>query len=383
MPANKTIMKAWKYHNPVEITFGKGVLSTLSELIGNQTAVLITTPGFTKRGVVHVIKEMLGPSLLDVYDGVQKYPTFVSIKEVYKFLKCVKYDVILALGGGSVIDTAKAFAANSVAGNEDWLEHQLKCNVHAPEQFFPKPIIAIPTTAGTGSEVTMWATVWDMEEKNKYSISHPLLYPQKAVVDPELTSTLPEKDTVYSALDALSHAMESIWNTNHNPVSDIYAQKAIEIVYSCLPKVKNDLNNITLRTSLMQASLLAGLAFSNTRTGIAHAISYPLTAHFGLPHGLACSLPLPHLLKINGHHAFDRVKLIADALKVDINAEELSDKINKLFIDLKVPSHLSYYGISENDLEVIVYSVMASVKLNNNIVSLKNDELMMLIESLY
>jgi len=181
--------------------------------------------------------------------------------------------------------------------SDEALKKNLKEGVDIPENFDPKPVIAIPTTAGTGSEVTMWATIWDMEEKKKYSLSHPKLYPKIALLDPELTLTLPEKETIYSGLDALSHAMEAIWNKNHNPISDNFALKAISIVHNYLPELRKDLTNLDLRGQLLHASLLAGMAFSNTKTALAHSISYPLTAHFGVPHRLACSFTLPAILK--------------------------------------------------------------------------------------
>jgi phosphonate metabolism-associated iron-containing alcohol dehydrogenase len=159
------------------------------------------------------------------------------------------------------------------------------------------PIIAVPTTSGTGSEVTCWATVWDSAEKKKYSLTRPDLYPEQALVDPLLTLGAPRGLTVATGLDALSHALESLWNVNANPVSGALAVRAARDVLDVLPSLAEDLGNRTLRTRMAQASLFAGLAFSNTKTALAHALSYHFTLHHDVPHGIACSFSLPLVMK--------------------------------------------------------------------------------------
>ena len=383
MKANKTVTENWKYHNPVEIIFGVGQVSKLSLSVGNLKAVLITTPGFTKRGTVDYLRKLLGKSLVAVFDRVRINPTFYSIKTAFNDLCAFKYDLIVVLGGGSSIDTAKAVAAMNSSGREGWLEDHVKHGAPFPERFHPKPIIAIPTTAGTGSEVTMWATVWDMEEKKKHSISHYFLYPQKAILDPELTLSLPERETIYSGLDALSHAMEAVWNKNHNPISDTFALQAISLVYDHLPFLKNDLANLDSRTSLLHASLMAGLAFSNTKTALAHSISYPLTAHFGLPHGLASALPLRQLLLYNGKHNFERVKIIARSLKAETELNIMEARIRDLFRRLGISLSLSDYGVGKDELSLIMESAITSERSGNNIVNANSSDFTKLLERLF
>lgn len=376
-------MSEWRYNNPVDVHFGPGIINNLPEFVSGET-VLVTTSGTTKRGLTRKISKLLGHSLVVLFDKVEPNPTFETIKAAYRELKQVDYDYIVAVGGGSTIDTAKSVAAIRASGSEDWIEDHLKRNAPFPKLFNPKPIIAIPTTAGTGSEVTMWATVWDMEEKKKYSISHPSLYPEKAILDPELTLTLPEKETIYTGLDALSHAMESIWNKNHNPVSDMFALKAIELVQKHLPELRYDLGNVNLRTHLLRASLFAGMAFSNTKTALAHSISYPLTARFGIPHGLACALPLPHLLRFNNERAPERIGIIAKALGVDQTSESMVSEIMQLFDRLGVSPHLADYGIdSAGNRELILKSAFTPGRADNNIVEINHQDLVDLIKRLF
>lgn len=375
-------MSEWYYHNPVEIHFGPGIIDNLSEFVTGKT-VLVTTPGTTRRGISRKISKLLGTSLVALFDKVEPNPTFETIIDAYRELKQVEYDLIIAVGGGSAIDTAKAVSMLATVDSDEALNKYLKDGVDIPEDFNPKPMIAIPTTAGTGSEVTMWATIWDMEEKKKYSLSHPKLYTEIALLDPELTLTLPEKETIYSGLDALSHAMESIWNKNHNSVSDTFALKAIELVRKYLPELLHDPGNIDLRTFIFHASLFAGLAFSNTKTALAHSISYSLTAHFGLPHGLACSLPLPHLLKFNGDRANKRILIMANALGSDRNVDSMASEITTLFKRLGLSISLSDYGISKHKSELIANSAITSGRADNNIVEINHQDIVGLIELLF
>jgi len=376
-------MPEWRYHNPVKIHFGPTIIRNLPHIVGPQRSILITIPCSTKRGISNSLKKLLGGSLVAIFDGVRPNPTFSSIKAAFNELQQYEYETIIALGGGSTIDTAKAVAASGASGSEGWIDDHLKRGAPFPEPFNPKPVIAIPTTAGTGSEVTMWATVWDMEEKKKYSLSHPKLYPKIALLDPELTLTLPEKETIYCGLDALSHAMEAIWNKNHNPVSDTFALKAISLIYDYLPELRSNLTNSVLRTYMLRASLFAGLSFSNTKTALAHSISYPLTAHFGLPHGLACALPLPHLLRFNARKAAERIKIMAEAFKADTTAESMISEITNLFERIDLSLSLSDYGIDKSQVELIVNSAFTPGRADNNIAEFNEDDIFNIINCLF
>ena len=161
------------------------------------------------------------------------------------------------------------------------------------------PIIAIPTTAGTGAEVTSFGTIWDNAFNKKYSVTGIDLYPNTALLDSELTISVPLETTVSTGLDVVSHALESTWNKNASNITLSFCEKSLKIALSTLGKLILDPQDIFLREKMMEASLLSGLAISQTRTSLAHSISYPLTTHFGLPHGFACSFSLPEILKFN------------------------------------------------------------------------------------
>jgi len=292
--------RQWSFHNPVRITFGDGALDRISGVLDGRRYVLVTYDGPPFREMATRIAAEAGEPL-EFIDDVLPNPDFVGLAKSCARLgtRLEAPEAIVALGGGSVIDTAKVLSASS--GDFERVRRYL-VDHEGEEALGSVPIIAIPTTAGTGSEVTSWASVWDTRAGRKYSLWRPDLYPEHALVDPELTVGIPRMLTVSTALDALSHSLESIWNVNANPVSTNFAVVAATEILEVLPSLATDLGSLALRSRMARAALLAGLAFSNTRSALAHSLSYPITLRYGLPHGLACSFSLPILLRaVIGH----------------------------------------------------------------------------------
>ena len=260
------------------------------------------------------------------------------------------------MGGGSVIDSAKVVSVFSETKNFGFVESLVR-NKTGKEKYSLAPIIAIPTTAGTGSEVTPWATIWDMDEKKKYSLHLPDLWCVTAIGDPTLTLSMPKDITIQTGLDALSHSLEAIWNKNANSTSTNYAIKAAKEIIEVLPLLVDDLNNIELRSRMLKASLEAGLAFSNTQTAIAHAISYYLTAQRGTPHGVACSFSLPAIIKqVMGFNSQ------IDQSLVQIFGDLSSEPIRKMYQNINY-NYKNYY--SKIDFECLYSSVVDSARSKN------------------
>jgi len=285
----------WKYGNPVQIEFGVDSFAKLAELIGNRRYALVTygEPFFVE--LASRLKNTAGPPVLVISDVAPNPDYRLLAEQTGRFAELARQpEVIVALGGGSVIDSAKVFAA---AGGDFGKIRTFLESQKGAEQLSVIPIIAVPTTAGTGSEVTCWGTVWDEANGKKYSLARPNLYPTHAVVDPRLMLGKPLLLTISTGLDALSHALESLWNVNNNPVSANHAVFAARGVLDVLPKLVKDLGNIELRERMAMAALFAGLAFSNTKTAIAHSLSYPITLRHGVQHGIACSFSLPMVLR--------------------------------------------------------------------------------------
>ena len=232
-------------------------------------------------------------------DTITVNPQLDDLQNHILRLRDARFDAVVAFGGGSAIDAAKAIR---LATHSQCQSLPLSHLIARPE-LHPKsnerPLYVLPTTAGTGSEVTPFATIWDHLERKKLSLSGPAIFPTSAFVDPALTDDLSAEVTLSTGLDAINQAAESIWNRNANPISLSFATKAFELGYAALPELVLGRASPKDRDQMAEASVLSGMAISHTRTALCHSVSYPLTAHFGIPHGLACAFTMPVVLRYN------------------------------------------------------------------------------------
>ncbi len=288
------VVTHWTYNNPVKIIFGAGSFDRIGELIAGRRYCLVTYGESYFSSLIDKLASSAGKPAMIVND-VAPNPDFALLDEqTSRFCSLPSPpEVIVALGGGSVIDTAKVLA--SCGGDFERVKTFLISKT-GEDSLSQIPIIAVPTTAGTGSEVTCWGTVWDSGSQRKYSLARTTLYPAHAVIDPSLMLGKSRDLTISTGLDALSHALESLWNINANPVSAAFAVSAAAEILDVLPRLANELRSLPLRTRMAKASLMSGMAFSNTKTAIAHSISYPITMRHNVVHGIACSFTLPIIL---------------------------------------------------------------------------------------
>ena len=319
----------WSYFSPVRIVCAAGASVRLGDHVAFARMVLVTSPGFTRRGLVGRIGEALGERLVGVVDDVKPNPDLVDIDRQAEGIRSLQPDAVVGLGGGSSIDTAKALARLLAQPPGVTLAQHFRDGL-ALGSAAALPVVAIPTTAGTGAEVTPFGTVWDFERAKKYSVAGDDIYPAATILDPQLTLGLPQDVTISSGLDAISHAFESTWNRNANPVTLALAMKSLQLSLPALPRLKDDPDDLQARRAMMEASLLAGLAISQTRTALAHSISYPLTARFDLPHGIACSFTLPALLRFNAEADDGRLAELARALGFE-GIEEMAAGLKRVF----------------------------------------------------
>ncbi|MFQ6618539.1 MAG: iron-containing alcohol dehydrogenase, partial [Fidelibacterota bacterium] len=244
----------WKYYLPTEVIFGVNSLSQLPFIVKNfdtQSILLVTgCKSMFDRGIVAQIHDYLSNCKINLLKGIKPNPSFEDIKNSLKFAKRYENQLIIALGGGSVIDTAKAL---SILLTND---KNITGLIDNPSKIINKgiPLIAIPTTAGTGSEVTPFATIWDRKNKLKYSLNSRKIYPKTAIIDPELSLSLSPYQTACTGLDALTHAIEAYWSRNSQPVTDCLALEAISLISENLLKVHHEPDNIKARTNMMNAS---------------------------------------------------------------------------------------------------------------------------------
>eukprot|EP00744_Colponema_vietnamica_P003281 GILI01005053.1.p1 GENE.GILI01005053.1~~GILI01005053.1.p1 ORF type:complete len:434 (+),score=147.76 GILI01005053.1:81-1304(+) len=378
------------FYNPVKIFLRSGFKQIASSL-GERSAIVLTTPGTVKRGTLEKLEQVLHDNgaknrIKGVYCEIPENPTVASMTDAAAKTAEFKADTIIAIGGGSVLDTAKGVASLRAPDVPlSWLSDHLRGRPEVqgkfPNSFKPAPIIAVPTTSGTGSEVTMWGTVWDEANGNKYSISHPKLYPEVAVQMAELTLTCPLELTVSTGLDALSHSMESLWNRYSNAASQAVAMRSISLVREALPLVAANPSDIRARQMMSDAAMLGGMAISSTKTAIAHSMSYPLTSEFNMPHGLACSFTLPTILEINGKKAPGQVDDIVKALGATSVGEAVAI-LNHLFALTKVPAYVQKYIPSAKALSEVKGELINPARATNNLVTIDHQMAIdMLLES--
>jgi alcohol dehydrogenase len=289
--------REWSFHNPVRIECVPGALNKLPGLLsGEGELLLVTSRGFRERGGLQRLTGLLQRPM-HVVDDVTPNPDLAQIDAQLEKLEGLHVGDVVAIGGGSVLDTAKILAAGSSVGRVSLREHVLS---GAPlRSARASRLICVPTTAGTGSEVTPFATVWNHATKKKHSLSGEALFPDIALLDAELTLSLPEEVTLSTGLDAITQAFEATWSRRANPVTTAFAVRAIRAGLRALPALAGTPGDLRLRNDMLEASVLAGLAISHTRTALCHSISYPMTAHFGVPHGYACAFTLAEVFDFN------------------------------------------------------------------------------------
>lgn len=290
----------WRFYNPVRIFVGRGCRAELMEQVQGKNLLLVTS----QRGRLQLLADPLLGDLakkckLHWVDTVTENPALIELQDCVNRLTGIYFDAVIGFGGGSALDTAKVLR---LALSPTCQHHSVAELIENPGLHpinISIPLYALPTTSGTGSEVTPFATVWNQAEMKKLSLSSLTIFPTAAYVDADLTDSLPIHVSISTGLDAINQAAESIWNKNATPITLAYATRAIKMGFSALPRIAQGETKSELRNQMAESSLLAGLAISHTRTALCHSISYPLTAYFGIPHGLACAFTMSSVLKFN------------------------------------------------------------------------------------
>ena len=305
------------YGQPVKIRFGTGCFSELGSVLreaGASKAVLVCAKYFEPDALAFQKEH---PEIAGIYAEVEPNPQLSGAARVAEMAREMKADAVVGVGGGSVIDTAK-FAAAIAPGAES-PESYYRGLVPFPED--PLKIIAVPTTAGTGSEVTQVSVISCGNEKQ--TINRPVFMPKAAVVDPLLTLSVPPYTTMITGLDAMAHALEGYWSKNHQPITDLFAIEAVRTVLANLEAAYCDGSDVEARTAMSYAALLGGLSFALPKTAGCHACSYPLSEICHLPHGEACAFTLDSFVRINDDA---RLEYLCRAVGLR-DAEELAEKI--------------------------------------------------------
>lgn len=346
---------------PVRCIEGHTFDESVASVLDGRPYALVTSAGWERRGTVAALASACGPAA-DYIGDINANPTVTQICGSAATVK--PGHPIVALGGGSVIDAAKGIAAFNALGRDTtpFMAH-LREGKPLPQDLKPAQIIAVPTTSGTGSEVTRWGTIWG-DDGIKHSVTDPSLYPSHAVLDPALGVTMPRDLTLATGLDAMSHAMESVWNRRHGEMTDMLSEQAIRLVCQNLPLVLDRPDDTALRQRMQAASIMAGLAMGTTQTALAHSISYPFTSRFGVPHGLACSFTLAEVVRYNVEVAPDRLEPIARAFEVEVAG--LGDRVEEFLISLRVGEELERY-IDARSVDSFGENLITRARAANNV----------------
>ena len=370
----------WNYMQPVNIRFGSGGVRSLAdemEKLGGQRGILITSPSFVRRGVAEGIRRDSCGRICAVYSQVSPNPDVRECQACVELILAKNCDFVVALGGGSVMDCAKAAAV--ICKGENSAAACLDDPSLLPGAGLP--VIAVPTTAGTGSEVTCVSVLSDHARGLKKPLASDALYPALALVDPELTRTVPPHITACTGMDVFCHAIEAYWNRRHQPICDALAVHALRLVLSNLRAAWDDGSNIAAREAMAEASVIAGLAFNLPKTNCSHVCSYPLTNLLNIPHGEACALTIDHFLRINARADEDgRLQALASLLGFE-SALALADEITDLKRHIGMMADLKSFEISDATCEQLVQASMHP-NLKNNPVEITEDMLREMYASL-
>ena len=363
------------YFNPVKVIKTNEWVNEIKFILQNKKSIKPLI--ITSKGQIERINIKGFFNKLPIISDVPPNPTIEYCNEKLTHLQNIKIDSIIAIGGGSVMDAAKVF----IASQNTKILSTLKLIKSKNKMTNNITTIFVPTTHGTGSEVTMWGTIWDMKNKIKYSISNPNLYPNYAILDYNLTKSLPEDLSIITSMDALSHSFESIWNINKNNTSTKYAIQAITLIINNASVMLNhSLTNIN-RKNLLYASTLAGLAFSNTKTAAAHSISYPLTMYYNMPHGIASSITLIPLLILSENKIKNELKRIYNSLEID-SLDELIKNIESIYNN-RLNYRLRDWGIKEKELPMLIKKCFTKERMKNFVINMNEDDIMKILRTIF
>ena len=350
--------------------FGPGARSILPEEIkrrGFKKSLIVTDKDLIKYHVVNKVTDILikNSILFEIFDEVKPNPTISNVKDGILAFKESKADFILAIGGGSAMDTAKAIG---IIINNPEFSDVVSLEGVANTKNKSIPIIAIPTTAGTAAEVTINYVITDENNKKKMVCVDQNDIPILAIIDAEMMLSMPKSLTAATGMDALTHAIEGYTTKAAWSLTDMFALQSISMISKSLKKVVDEPNDIEARDMMATAQYIAGMGFSNVGLGLVHGMAHPLGAFYDIPHGVANALLLPYIMEYNMEGCIKKYKDIAIAMGAEVS--KLSDfeaanvavtMVKNLAISVNIPQHLEDLGVKEEELEALAIAAYSDV----------------------
>lgn len=353
---SETVLRAnWNY--PTAIRFGSGRVSELPSLcqeLGVRKPCVVTDPGLASSPIMANIKKIFSETGVDifVFSNIKSNPTGINVDDGVTAYKQNNCDGVIALGGGSGLDAGKAIALMVGQNRPLWDFEDVGDNWTRVNEESMAPVIAVPTTAGTGSEVGRVSVITNTAEKRKILIFHPQIMPDFVLADPELTTGLPAHLTAATGMDALSHNLEAYCSPYFHPLSNGVALEGIYLIKEALLTAYNDGNNIEARAKMLCASTMGATAFQKG-LGAMHALAHPLGALYDAHHGLLNAVLMPYVLKANQSAIETKIERLCNYLKIDNGFKGFLDWVLELRSSLKIPHTLAELHLDDRESAVI------------------------------
>ncbi len=349
---------------PERIIFGCNTLEQLSKeaaRFGRRVLLVSGHRAMRESGILGRVVNQLDSGKMEVtlFDEVEHDPSLGTVDKGIKLAREKECEMVVGLGGGSALDVAKAIACLSKLKGNPWEYHQGR-EVEAAGL----PFVAIPTTAGTGAEITSNSVITDREKKVKKSIRSPYMIARVALVDPWITLSMSAEVTAYTGMDALTQALESFICRTSNAISDSLALRAVDLLFHNLPEAVRERGNVKIREKVALGSLLSAMAFSQTGVGAVHALSHPLGARFEIPHGLACAVLLPWVMEFNLEVCQEKFSLLAYQMGGE-KPEEVPQVLRELLGKVGISPTLEEWGIKKEDLSLLISQSRGGTMSNN------------------
>ena len=363
-----------RFYLPTEIEMGEGCFATLGDQAaryGQRAMLVCGNRSLRASGRLAQALERLEDAGIwtTLYDAIAGEPTLDAVQTGLDLARANDVQVLIGIGGGSAIDAAKAIAGLHPLPGTVYEYHRGERTLSGGGL----PWIAVPTTAGTGAEVTKNAVLLDTETQAKFSLRHDGWFASAALIDPEMTLSLPPEVTAASGSDALTQAIESYTSIGASPVTDGLAVEAISRIARSLRKAVEDGSDLQARADMLYGSMLAGCAMANARLGGVHGMAHPLGARYHIPHGLICGLLLPYTMAYNVAYTQEKYAHIAQLLGVDIRAMDVQAaahhavrRVSELLIDVGIPQRMEPLGVKKEDLGLIIKDALPSGSLKHN-----------------
>ncbi|MCR8631682.1 iron-containing alcohol dehydrogenase [Paenibacillus radicis (ex Xue et al. 2023)] len=369
-------MKTYQFQTAGKVVVGshssQHTVSYVRETIGTvKSALIISQPSILKSGfldnLVHDLKQAgIGCQL---FTSIKPEPTEAQLTEIYNQFSEESFDVLIGVGGGSVLDATKLLSV--IFTNSSGIRDMLGADLVGQAGI---PMVLIPTTSGTGSEVTPNAIVTLPEEELKLAVVSRHLYPQLVLLDPVLTLSLPPSITAATGMDAYTHALESYISNKANPISDMFALESIRLISDSLVEVYENGSSLVARERMLLGSMYGGMALASSGTAAVHALAYPLGGKFGITHGVANSMLLTHVVEYNMDSIQDRLAVVASAMKLPEALEPSSSRAAEAVVAriaewtrvLNIPQNLRDYGVQEEHIDSLTLAASKVTRLLNN-----------------